>query len=114
ARGGMTEPVPEREERLRRVIVVGARWLEVRGRLERCANLGHTHLDANACAEMYHCRAAGPTHARAPLLGCGRGAAWGRPIDRARRPRCLISARASSPASRAIRRRSRSSTAMSA
>src|SRR5262249_49101241 len=72
ARREMIEPVPQRADRLRRVIAVGARRLEVPGWLERCANLGHTHLDANAGAEMYHCREAGPTHAGAPLCGCGR------------------------------------------
>src|SRR5207253_2609583 len=68
ARREMIEPVPQRTDRLRRVIAVGARGFEVPRRLERCANLGHTHLDANACAEMYHCREAGPTHGGASWL----------------------------------------------
>src|SRR5262249_32144265 len=47
ARREMIEPVPQRADRLRRVISVGTRGFEVPRRLERCANLGHTRLDAS-------------------------------------------------------------------
>ncbi len=64
----MVEPVPQRADRLRRVVAARSRRVVSRlsGGLKRSANVGHTCLDANGIAEMYHCRATRPTRAGEP------------------------------------------------
>src|SRR5262245_65224585 len=59
----MIKPLPQRADRLRGIIAVCARRLAAIRVLERVAKLGHTLLDANGHAQMYHRRKARPTRA---------------------------------------------------
>src|SRR5262249_15389758 len=47
ARREMIEPVAQRSDRLRRVVAAPALGLELPGRLNRCAGVGHSRLDAD-------------------------------------------------------------------
>ena len=67
ARREMVEPITQRADWLRSIVAICAWSLTATRVLERIADLGHTHLDASGCAQMYHCRDRRPTHA-APRL----------------------------------------------